>query len=184
MLNLSPQPYRITTHDWHQMGNIFTAEQHLQLINGKITEMAPIGHKHAGHLKYLVHFFRQQLADNTVLSIQDPLLCNDFSEPEPDLMLLNPDAHFYKNRHPNASDVLLLIEVSDSTLQFDRTQKLELYAKQGINDYWIVNLNEQRLEVYRQPKADTYQQQQTLLAGEFIQPLKFPEISLAIADIF
>jgi len=184
MLNLEPLSYRITTHDWHQMGDIFTPEQHLQLINGEITEMSPIGHKHSGHLNYLVHFFRQYLIDETVLSIQNPIQLNDFSEPEPDLMLLKAEANFYKNRHPNAEDVLLLIEVSDSTLQFDRTKKLALYAKHGINDYWIVNLNEKCLEVYRQPKDDNYQQQQILFAGKSIQPLEFTDISLQITDIF
>jgi Uma2 family endonuclease len=180
----SPHRHQVTVNEWHKMESIFQPEQHLQLINGEITTMSPIGFPHAGSLKYLNNFFTIKFAGKAIISIQDPLVLNKFSEPEPDLMLLKPEANFYKHRHPTASDVLLLIEISDSSLYFDRQQKLKLYAQHQISDYWIVNLQNNSLEVYRQPKNASYELQQTLVGGEKIQPLYFPEITLEIADIF
>jgi len=180
----SPHRHQVTINEWHQMESIFQPEQHLQLINGEITTMSPVGYKHSGHLNGLVHLFREKLATETILSIQNPLSLNKFSEPEPDLMLLKPEANFYKHRHPTVSDVLLLIEISDSSLYFDRQQKLKLYAQHKINDYWIVNLQNNSLEVYRQPKNASYELQQTLVGGEKIHPLYFPEITLEVANIF
>ncbi|NOQ34674.1 MAG: Uma2 family endonuclease [Methylococcaceae bacterium] len=181
---VAPHRHRVNINEWHKMSAVFKPEQHLELLNGEITEMSPIGHKHSGHLNGLVYFFRKQLSDETVLSVQNPLQLNNFSEPEPDLMLLKPTADFYKHRHPNAGDVLLLVEISDSSLFFDRNEKLKLYAQHNISDYWIVNLNDQCLEVYRQPKGEDYQQQQTLSAGDSIRPLQFADINLQISDIF
>ncbi len=180
----SPQRHQVTVNEWHKMESIFQPEQHLQLINGEITKMSPISSPHAGSLKYLTNFFAVKLASQTIISIQDPLALNKFSEPEPDLMLLKPEANFYRSHHPTVNDVLLLVEISDSSLYFDRQQKLKLYAQHEINDYWIVNLRDASLEVYRQPKDKSYTSQQILLTGEKIQPLYFPEITLKIADIF
>ncbi len=185
----SPHRHQVTVNEWHKMTDVFQPEQHLQLINGEIITMSPVGYKHSGHLNGLVHLFNKNLfnknlATETILSIQNPLSLNKFSEPEPDLMLLKPEANFYKHRHPTENDVLLLVEISDSSLYFDRQQKLKLYAQHQINDYWIVNLKNTSLEIYRQPKNNNYQQQQILFADEKIQPLYFPEITLKIADIF
>jgi len=184
MITIAPHRHRVNIHEWHKMFAVFKSEQHIELINGEITDMSPIGFRHSGHLNTLVHLFRKQLHDETILSVQNPLQLNNFSEPEPDLMLLKPTTDFYKHRHPTANDVLLLVEISDSSLFFDRNEKLKLYAQHDIQDYWIVNLNEQCLEIYRQPKEDSYQQRKVLSLNETIQPLQFSEMTLSISDIF
>jgi Uma2 family endonuclease len=94
--------------------------------------MAPIGFNHAGHLKRLNNQFFSLLQGRVILSVQDPLQLSRFSEPEPDFMLLKPNTDFYSTRHPNADDVLLLIEVSDTTLAYDQNTKLHLYARHNI----------------------------------------------------
>ena len=98
-------------------------------------------------------------------------------------MLLKPHADFYSSRHPNAGDVLLLVEVADSSLSFDQNQKLRLYALHGIPEYWLLNLNDSCLEVYRKPGGEVYAEKTTLRAGDTITLSQLNEISLHIADI-
>lgn len=181
---INPYRHKVNTQEWHKMLGVFHSAQHLELINGDITHMSPTGHQHSGHLNLLVHLFRQKLAPKTVLSIQNPLTLSHYSEPEPDLMLLKPDDQFYKKQHPTAKDVLLLIEISDHSLLFDQQKKLKLYAQHLICDYWIINLENKCIEVYRNPKEDDYQQQQILFSGDSLQPLNYPHITLKVADIF
>jgi Uma2 family endonuclease len=184
MHTITPYRHKVNTQEWHKMSAVFHSAQHLELINGDITHMSPTGHQHSGQLNLLVHLFRQKLAIETVLSIQNPLTLSHYSEPEPDLMLLKADTQFYKRQHPRAQDVLLLIEISDHSLLFDQQQKLKLYAQHLIPDYWIINLEEQCIEVYRTPDNDDYHQQQIVFSGDRLQPLNFPNITLEISDIF
>ena len=105
------------------------------------------------------------------------------SEPEPDFMLLKPDEKFYCGQHPNAVDVLLLIEVADSSLEFDRTQKLRLYALHGVPEYGLLNLNDNCLEMYRQPHGELCAEKTTRHAGDTVQLSQLPEIRIRLADI-
>ncbi len=173
-------------YEWQRLGeaNIFTPNSHLELIDGEILEMAPIGFYHAGHLKRLNQLFSRLLTQNqAVISIQDPLQLSDLSEPEPDFMLLRPDTDDYMSRHPNANDVLLLIEVADSSLYYDQNEKLRLYARHAIAEYWLLNLNDYCLEVYRQPHNNLYQQKTTLRKGDTITLSQLNTITLNISDI-
>ncbi len=171
--------------EWQKMGEagIFPAESHLELINGEIIEMAPIGSNHAGHLNRLNQVLNQAILSQAIISIQNPLQLNDLSEPEPDLMLLRSNADFYRTRHPNANDVLLLIEVADSSLSYDQNQKLRLYALHQIPEYWILNLADKSIEVYRQPKTGLYEEKTTLQSGDKITLSQLQNISIKIADI-
>jgi Uma2 family endonuclease len=123
--------------EWKKLGeaNIFPPESRLELINGEIIEIAPIGSNHAGHLNRLNHVLAPLTSIQAIISVQNPLQLSDLSEPEPDLMLLKPNADFYSSRHPKATDVLLLIEVSESSLAYDQNQKLRLYALHNIPEY-------------------------------------------------
>ena len=118
------------------------------------------------------------MANNALINSQNPLQLGDLSEPEPDFMLLKPNADFYSSRHPNADDVLLLIEVADSSLTFDQNQKLRLYALHGIPEYWLLNLNDLSLEVYRKPNGEVYAEKTTLRAGDTITLSQLPEINI------
>jgi Uma2 family endonuclease len=171
--------------EWQKLGeaNIFPPDSRLELIEGEILEMAPIGSNHAGHLKRLTHILSTLVSGKAILSIQDPLQLGDLSEPEPDFMLLKPDNDFYCTRHPNAGDVLLLIEVADSSLSFDQNQKLRLYASHNIPEYWLMNLIDACVEIYRQPHGDCYGEKTTLRAGDTITLSQLNQIAINIADI-
>ncbi len=171
--------------EWRKLGeaNIFPPESRIELINGEIFEMAPIGFSHAGHLKSINKLFTKLIPDHLFTSVQDPLQLGDLSEPEPDFMLLKPDVDGYKTRHPVAEDVLLLIEVADSSLNFDQNQKLRLYALHNVPEYWLLNLNDNCLEVYRKPHGEVYAEKTTLYTGENVTLSQLPEISIPVANI-
>jgi len=181
------RPLKHLTHldEWRRMGeaNIFPPGSRVELINGEILDMAPIGSYHAGHLKRINHVFSKLIPENLITSVQDPLQLGDLSEPEPDFMLLKPHEDFYTSRHPIADDVLLLIEIADSSLRFDQNEKLRLYAQHGIPEYWLLNLNDHCLEVYRKPSGDVYAEKNTLQAGDSVTLSQLPDISIQVSAI-
>ena len=185
MATVNPTKHLTNIDEWRKLGeaNIFPPVSRLELINGEILEMSPIGFNHSGHLNRINKLFAKLIPDTVIPSIQNPLQLGDLSEPEPDFMLLKPNADFYSSRHPNADDVLLLIEVADSSLAFDQNQKLRLYALHGIPEYWLLNLNDLSLEVYRKPNGEVYAEKTTLRAADIITLSQLDEISIRIADI-
>lgn len=172
-------------HEWRKLGeaNIFPPESHVELIEGEIFEMSPIGSNHASHLKRINKLFTRLIPENLFPSVQDPLQLGDLSEPEPDFMLLKPSEDSYESRHPVAQDVMLLIEIADSSLKFDQTQKLRLYAMHNIPEYWLLNLIDNCLEVYRKPKGEVFAEKMTLYKGDNITLSQLPEITIQVADI-
>ncbi len=185
MATVNPTKHLTNLDEWRRLGeaNIFPPESRIELINGEILDMAPIGFNHAGHLKRVNNLLTILVIGKAIVSVQDPLQLGDLSEPEPDFMLLKPNADYYSSRHPVADDVLLLIEVSDTSLQFDQNQKLRLYARHGIPEYWLLNLNDLSLEVYRKPNGELYAEKTTLYAGDSITLSQLPDISIQVADI-
>ncbi len=181
------QKYLIDVDKWHKMGDagIFPPDgPHLELIHGEILQMPPIGFNHSGHLKRIANLFARFIATkDVIISVQDPLQLGDICEPQPDFMLLRTEENFYTTRHPQADDVLLLIEVAETSLSYDREQKARLYALYGIAEYWILNLNNESIEVYRQPSGDNYAQKSTLYYGESIHLSQLPEICVNTAEI-
>ncbi len=154
----------INVKEYHLMGKVgILKEKGIELIEGEIIKMSPTGSKHASCVNRLTNLLTKtrlvnQLEEKVIISVQNPIALGEFSEPEPDLALLKYKADFYADTHPTPQDVLLLIEVADSTLETDRKIKAPLYAKAGIPEYWIVNLEEKQLEVFHSPKAGAYQQ--------------------------
>jgi Uma2 family endonuclease len=185
MATVNPAKHLTNLDEWRRLGeaNIFPPGRRLELINGEIFEMTPIGFNHAGHINRLVKLLTKLMPDDVISSVQNPLQLGDLSEPEPDFMLLKSNDDFYSSRHPNANDVLLLIEVADSSLIFDQNQKLRLYALHNIPEYWLLNLNDSCLEVYRKPNGEVYAEKTTLHAGDTLTLSQLPEITLRIADI-
>ncbi|MCK5479207.1 MAG: Uma2 family endonuclease [Methylococcales bacterium] len=171
--------------EWKKLGeaNIFPPESRLELINGEIIEMAPIGSHHASHLKRLNKLFSGLVQESVIIAVQDPLQLGDLSEPEPDFMLLHPSSDFYYENHPVANDVFLLIEIAESSLKFDQNQKLRLYALHNIPEYWLLNVNDTCLEVYRQPYDGLYAEKTTLRSGDKITLSQLTDINIDIADI-
>ncbi|WP_019864179.1 Uma2 family endonuclease [Methylovulum miyakonense] len=181
------RPLKHLTHldEWHRMGeaNIFPPGSRVELINGEILDMAPIGFNHSGHINRLVKLLTKLIPDDVVPSVQNPLQLGDLSEPEPDFMLLKPHEDFYTSRHPIADDVLLLIEVADSSLRFDQNEKLRLYALHSVPEYWLLNLNDLCLEVYRKPSGEAYAEKTTLRSGDSVTLSQLPDLSIQVAEI-
>ncbi|MCF6251847.1 MAG: Uma2 family endonuclease [Methylococcaceae bacterium] len=171
--------------EWKKLGeaNIFPPDSRLELINGEIIEMAPIGSHHASHLKRLNKLFSGLIHKSVIIAVQDPLQLSDLSEPGPDFMLLRSSSDFYYEQHPNASDVFLLIEIADNSLKFDQNQKLRLYALHNIPEYWLLNVNDACLEVYRQPHDGLYAEKTTLRSGDKITLSQLNTISINLAEI-
>ncbi|HEX7999449.1 MAG TPA: Uma2 family endonuclease [Pyrinomonadaceae bacterium] len=149
----------ITADEYERMGEagIFCPDDRLELLEGEIYEMSPIGSRHAACVKFLSNLLNRQLGDKLIVSTQDPIRLNDFSEPQPDVALLRWRDDFYRDAHPTPADVLLVIEVADTTVESDRRYKLPLYAKAGINEAWLVNLPDERIELYAEPANGAYQ---------------------------
>jgi Uma2 family endonuclease len=182
--DVAPTKRLFTVHEYHKMGEIglLTEDDRVELIEGEILVMPPIGEGHFGHVNQFTdafYVFRRR----AVIHVQNPIRLGLHTEPEPDITLLRYRDDFYRGKFPEPEDVLLLVEVADSSLGYDRNTKLPLYAKAGIADYWIVDLIHGELVVYREPSRGRYRRVQRLKHGDSVAPLAFPDDSLAVADL-
>ncbi|MFM6408500.1 MAG: Uma2 family endonuclease, partial [Microcystis sp.] len=152
-------------------------------IRGEIIKMSPMGTRHAASIYRLTQLFYRKFGDLILLGVQNPIRLNNNSQPEPDLSLLIPRSDFYVAAHPCPQDIYLIIEVSDSTIDYDRYTKIPLYAEANIKEVWIINLKEECLEVYRHPLNGSYQAMQKYYRGESVFIESFPDIKFTIAEI-
>jgi len=162
---------------------VLRPDARVELLDGRIIDMSPIGSTHAGTVKRLIRIFNKVARDRWVISVQDPLRLDDHSEPEPDFMLLKPSPDDYTSRHPQPDEVFLLVEVADASLDYDREEKLPAYGRAGVAEVWIVNLNELTIEVYREPHFTGYGSKTILRAGDTIAPLAFPDAAVDVAEL-
>ncbi len=177
--------FRLNVSQYHQMSEagIFSENDKVELINGEIIEMSPIGRRHAACVDRINRLFSNILGIKVIVRVQNPIILNNLSEPEPDIALLKPRADFYESGHPQPQDIFLLIEVADSSLEYDRDVKIPLYASSGISEVWLVDIYEQVIIVYRYPSENGYSDIQTLNRGEKLSIQTFPEINLVVNDI-
>ncbi|MEE3719529.1 Uma2 family endonuclease [Tumidithrix elongata RA019] len=177
--------HKFTVEQYHQMAanGILAPSDRLELINGEIIEMSPIGIRHASCVRRAINLLAKKLGDFAIIDAQDPIKLSDSSEPQPDIAVLNPRSDFYATAHPEPQDVFLLIEVADTTIASDREVKVPLYARSSISELWLIDLNNQILEVYYEPIGDRYRYMQLFEAGQSIHLQAFPSISFAVNDI-
>lgn len=176
---------RFTRDEFFRMGEagIFQPEERVELLDGEIIPMLPIGSSHSGPVNQLTEVFVLAGRGRWVTSIQNSLPISKFSVPQPDLVLLQRRADFYRNSLPTAADVILVVEVSDSSLVLDRQRKLPLYAAAGVPEVWIVNVREKVVEVYREPKGRAYRSQMKVKPGENLAPAAFPDATIETAAL-
>lgn len=181
----TPHRYRLTVTEYHRLGKhrIFDEDSRIELIEGDLIAMPPIGGQHAGHLDRIAQPIFRQITQG-IVRIQSPIRLNDCSEPEPDLTILRYRDNFYTRAHPTPADVLLIIEIADSTLRYDQDIKVPLYAKAGIPEVWLLDLINRRVAIYRYPSTDGYRQIQFPAPDEQISPSLLPELTLRIAELF
>ncbi|MDQ3460631.1 MAG: Uma2 family endonuclease [Deinococcota bacterium] len=177
---IQPALYRFTVKDYECMGRagILPEDARVELLDGEIYAMTPIGPKHSFAVAQLVERFVLSLSGQVMVVSQSPIHLSAHSEPEPDIVLLRLPRERYQERLPRAEDILLLIEVADSSLAYDRNKKLPVYATAGIPEVWILDLNENRLEVYRKPQGERYSALTTYAEGERAAPLAFEDSAL------
>ena len=181
----APPRRKLTVYDYQRMGEsgIFHEDERVELLDGELYEMTPIGDHHIGGVISLEYVFGQRLGGRAFVSTQNPIRLSDFSEPQPDLALLRPRADFYRNGKARPEDVLLVIEVADSSLQYDQQTKLPRYAAAGIVELWIVNLIDEQIELYHDPAGDTYATRSIHRRGDTLAPLAFPDLVLSVEEI-
>lgn len=178
--------HRFTLEEYEQMieFGILTEQDRVELIRGEIVEKMTIGEPHAACVTRLTYLFYSVIQESAIVSVQNHVVVAG-SRPEPDLALLIPRDDFYSESPPYSADILLLVEVAESSLNFDRTEKLSLYAEAGVREYWIANLIDQCVEVHRDPQPNgTYADSCVLCSGETLTILALPDVSLLVDQVF
>ena len=175
--------WRFTVHDYHRMGEagILHEDDRVELIEGEIVEMAAIGTRHFSCVNRLTRMLVMGVGDAAVVSVQNPVRLNEHTEPQPDITVIQP--RDYTESLPVPEDVLLLVEVSDTTLAYDRNVKLALYARAGIGEVWIVNLPARTIEQYTDPSGDGYRRVDHKRGGQKLQPAALPDLTPTVDEI-
>lgn len=162
---------------------IFPPDARLELIDGEIIEMSPPGNRHTACVNRLTKRFVTALADRVLVSVQNAVLISNWSIPQPDIILAKPRADDYFSQRLSAEDTLLVVEISDSSIAYDRKIKIPLFAKAGISEVWIEDLQKNRLRVYRDPTGGTYATNLVLSPADSVSPIAFPDIVFSVSDL-
>ncbi len=176
---------RFSVEEYHRMvrAGILKEDDRVELIEGAIIEMTPIGPRHSFCVARLTDHFAVSLRGMAVVWVQSPIRLSPDSEPQPDVAVIRPPLTRYADAHPGPDDVLLVIEVADTTVDHDRARKIPLYARAGVREAWLVNLPAQTIEVYRAPTREGYRDVRTLGRGQRLAPEAFPDYTLTVDDI-
>jgi Uma2 family endonuclease len=177
--------WSFTVAEYHQLqdAGVLGEDDRVELIGGDLVMMSPIGSKHAGYVNRLTRLLVQSTESRAVVAVQNPVHLDEYSEPQPDLVVLSPREDDYTRSHPMPEDVLLVIEVADTTADYDRDVKIRAYARAGIAEAWLIDLAAGWLEAYREPSSAGYKLLRKVLPGERVSPQAFPDIALAVSDI-
>ena len=176
----------ITVDEYHRMGEmgIFHPEERVELVNGQIIKMSAKGTAHESSLtrtnQLLVNLTTQV---QMMVRVQSPILLNDNSEPEPDFSLVRIDRFYYADNHPTVADIYLVIEIADSSFRYDCEIKGRLYAEAGMADYWVLDVNNRQLHVFREPGNNGYQSEVILGEDATISPLQFPDLNITVSQM-
>lgn len=180
-----PQRHRITADEYCRMAEIglLAPDARVELIDGEILDMPPIGKDHESVVDQLNHLFVRAVDDLAIVRVQGSVRLGSMSMPQPDISVLKPRSDFYRSRRAAASDVLLIIEVSDSTLRFDRDVKVSLYAQHGIPEVWIVDLQHDRLHFFRSLRDGEYRDSTSTPEPGVTSLTALPQISVDLSRL-
>jgi Uma2 family endonuclease len=175
---------RFTADEWGQMVKlgIFAEDERLELIEGEIVEMAPIGNPHGRCVSQLNAPLVRGVGDRALVWINGPVRLGPASVPEPDIVLVRKRS--YRSGEPTPEDILMIVEVADSSLRYDQTTKLRLYARAAVPEYWVVGVESEWIDVYCSPEGDRYREHRRASLGETVAPAAFPDVIVAVADVF
>jgi Uma2 family endonuclease len=177
--------HRFNVQEYYRMAEtgVLRPDARVELLDGKVLDMSPIGPFHGDVTTYLSEFFAVASRGRWRTRTQNSLRLDEHSEPQPDLILAKPIAETYRKRHPRPEEVYLLIEVADTSLETDQEEKLPIYGRAGVSEVWIVNLNELTVEIYREPNFTGYGSKTVLRAGDQAKPLAFPDVAVDVAEL-
>ncbi len=178
--------YQFTVDDYARMreAGILGEDDRLELLDGEIYTMSPIGPLHVAIVNKLNKLLNQQIGDLGIVSVQNPIRLDAYSEPQPDIVILRPRDDFYTGALALPDDILLIIEIADSSLDYDRMEKLPRYAQAGIREVWIIDVNRSTVEQYTCPLQEQYTRLHTILFGNTLTATTLPVISLTTDRIF
>lgn len=181
----SPQPRRFTVAEYYRMAEvgILHPDERVELIEGEILVMPPIGPGHAWDVDITSDFITRRLEERFIVRNQNPIRMSDGSEPQPDIAIMLRRPEGYGAAHPTPRDVLLVIEVADSSLEYDRGIKVHIYGRGGVPETWVKNLPEDCIERFTEPGPDGYFQHTIHHRGEYLTPVALPEMELAVEDL-
>jgi Uma2 family endonuclease len=171
-----------TVKEYHKLGEMgfFHPEERVELLSGNIIKMSAKGTAHTSATRRTASVLHNLLGNQAAVYNKDPIALDDNSEPEPDIAVVRIDPFDYATHHPTPSEVYLIIEVADSSLTFDREIKAKIYARSGIADYWVLNVGDRQLHVFREPTENGYQSEVILAETASISPIEFPAFNIAI----
>jgi Uma2 family endonuclease len=183
----APTRHRLSVADFQRMiyAGILHEDERIELIVGDLINMAPIGSEHASVIDWLTRMLILATGQSAIVRVQSPLLLDDYSQPQPDVLVLQAREDFYRHAHPRPDDVLLLIEVADTSVRFDRDVKIPLYAKCGVPEVWLLDLGKKCVEVYRgpQPEIGRYREMAVHTQG-YLVPERLPTLTVEVERLF
>jgi Uma2 family endonuclease len=176
--------YKFTVEEYHKMAEagLFGEGDRVELLNGEIIIMHAIGYRHAQAVTNLTEAFVEQARRRYMLSPQNPVWLDEMSEPEPDVVLI-PRSQRTAGHHPQPAVVFLIVEVADSSLHYDRRDKMRAYARNGIREFWILNLEDDVIETFREPSGESYAVTERIGMGGTVSPLAFPDVQIVMDEI-
>jgi Uma2 family endonuclease len=176
----------LTVEAYHRMGEvgIFAPGERVELIEGEVVEMAPIGSRHSGLVNRVTHLLVQAVGKRAVVSVQNPVRLSRSSEPQPDFAVLKPRADDYQSATPLPEDVLLIIEIAETSLQYDRELKAPLYAAHAIPELWVVDVTEKAFWTYRDPQAGGYARVEKTERPGKLRLAAAPDIEVDLSGLF
>jgi hypothetical protein len=176
---------RFTIEEYHRIGEagVLAEDDRVELLDGEIVRMSPIGSAHAACVARLTALFTRRLGTRAIVWVQNPIVLGRRTEPQPDLALLEPRPDFYARAHPRPRDVLLAIEVVDTRRGYDRALKLPLYARAELREVWIVDVAAGAVEGYTRPALRGYRERRRLARGRVLAPIAFPRLRVRVAEI-
>jgi len=184
-MSVEPRRRLFTVDEYHAMARagVLGEDDRVELLEGEVVEMTPIGSRHSSCVGRLTHLLSSRVDDRAIVWIQNPLILSDLAEPEPDAALLRPRDDFYAEAHPRPDDLLLLIEVADTSADYDRERKIPLYARSGVPEVWLVDLEAGTVEVYRTPSPEGYRDLHRAGRDEVLGPVKLADLEIEVGAI-
>ena len=176
---------RFTADEYQRMGEagILGEDDRVELIDGEIVTMSPIGSPHSAAVDRITQRLILRLGERAIVRVQSPVRLDTYSEPQPDITVLRARDDFYRSAHPHASDVLLVIEVAETSLRYDREVKAPLYARAGIVEYWLVDLSGGTVTCHASPQNGSFRDVAVHRPGESVSPRSLPGVAIAVDDL-